>query len=548
MATPTPAPESAHADDAARTIGGYLKCMRSRIKRSGRGEQNAEMLLVSRTDGVLSIEDYGGWAERNASMAAMVRELDASGALGDFAPALVQTGDRCVARRGADGAVELHLWQRQPVPDELRARLPLRRVLSMCATPRYADVPVPDWCFDAWPAAGVAAGGFDDACAALAAAGAAPPADLRLGWHGTAHHHPSRLRLLELAAAHPDRLACYDVVGAEAAGGGAAEAAHRTLLEQVASYAYLLDVQGKGYSSRLKLLLHAGRPLFIARRPWEEYYMAGLVPWTHYVPVAENLGDLVERVAWADSHPAEAAAIAAAAQQFAREHLTRAAAMRALAHALVSGTRPPVGGGGGEAVAAAAEAEAEAANGAIPSGGGGDDDDSSKTRASQDRHGQQSYYYWHANRTGAVAGMPQGAGAAPPPTPQRLATTAAAAATIAPDVRPIATFQLVDDGDVVKVRIALEGDLDGAFAAEGTPWCGTSAGDVDFECGERSLKLTVRARGAADAAREFRLWVDELAHAIVPEQCAWRVTKARRLVVSLRKADRYRSWGKLRMR
>ena len=70
--------------------------------------------------------------------------------------------------------------------------------------------------------------------------------------------------------------------------------------------------------------------------------------------------------------------------------------------------------------------------------------------------------------------------------------------------------------------------LDGAFAAEGTPWCGTSAGNVDFECGERSLKLTVRARGAADAAREFRLWVDELAHAIVPEQCAWRVTKARR--------------------
>ena len=355
-----PAPESAHADDAARTIGGYLKCMRSRIKRTGRGEQNAEMLLVSRTDGVLSIEDYGGWAERNASMAAMVRELDASGALGDFAPALVQTGDRCVARRGADGAVELHLWQRQPVPDELRARLPLRRVLSMCATPRYADVPVPDWCFDAWPAAGVAAGGFDDACAALAAAGAAAPADLRLGWHGTAHHHPSRLRLLELAAAHPDRLACFDVVGAEAAGGGAAEAAHRTLLEQVASYAYLLDVQGKGYSSRLKLLLHAGRPLFIARRPWEEYYMAALVPWTHYVPVAENLGDLVERVAWADAHPAEAAAIAAAAQQFAREHLTRAAAMRALAHALVSGTRPPVGGGGGGAVAAAAEAEAEA--------------------------------------------------------------------------------------------------------------------------------------------------------------------------------------------
>ena len=50
--------------------------------------------------------------------------------------------------------------------------------------------------------------------------------------------------------------------------------------------------------------------------------------------------------------------------------------------------------------------------------------------------------------------------------------------------------------------------------------------------------------GGKEGAQRF----DELAHAVVPEQCAWRVTKARRLVVSLRKADRYRSWGKLRMR
>ena len=41
----------------------------------------------------------------------MLRELDASGALPDFAPILIQTGDRCVARRAADGSIELHLWQ-----------------------------------------------------------------------------------------------------------------------------------------------------------------------------------------------------------------------------------------------------------------------------------------------------------------------------------------------------------------------------------------------------------------------------------------------------
>ena len=41
------------------------------------------------------------------------------------------------------------------------------------------------------------------------------------------------------------------------------------LLAQVARCGYLLDVQGKGYSSRLKLLLHTGRLVFIARRPWQ---------------------------------------------------------------------------------------------------------------------------------------------------------------------------------------------------------------------------------------------------------------------------------------
>ena len=38
----------------------------------------------------------------------------------------------------------------------------------------------------------------------------------------------------------------------------------KTLAEQVARFRYLIDIQGKGYSSRLKLLLHSGRPIFIA--------------------------------------------------------------------------------------------------------------------------------------------------------------------------------------------------------------------------------------------------------------------------------------------
>ena len=155
--------------------------------------------------------------------------------------------------------------------------------------------------------------------------------------------------------------------------GPAARPQHRSLLEQVSRCAYLLDIQGKGYSSRLKLLLHrcqptashtqdsppfaasrtlshlsapvstcpttclavySGRCVFIVHRPWKEYYMRELKPMTHYVPVREDLADLISQLDWADEHPDEAAAIGRRGQAFAQERLTKAAALADLAKAI----------------------------------------------------------------------------------------------------------------------------------------------------------------------------------------------------------------------
>ena len=189
---------------AAETIKGWAACMRGKLKTVGKGYQPAEVLLVEKRGGVLRIDDCGGWAQRNESMARLLRAADATSsagdALADFAPLLVQTTDRCFAQRraaatagasrtatnGTDAAaLSLHLWQNQPLPSWLLESLPpLTRVLSMCGAGRYADVPVPDWAFDAWPEAGVQPGQFDAACAELAAAGAEPPTDARACWRG----------------------------------------------------------------------------------------------------------------------------------------------------------------------------------------------------------------------------------------------------------------------------------------------------------------------------------------------------------------------------
>ena len=88
---------------AAETIKGWAACMRGKLKTVGNGYQPAEVLLVQKRGGVLRIDDCGGWAQRNESMARLLRAADAANgtgdALPDFAPLLVQTTDRCFAQR-----------------------------------------------------------------------------------------------------------------------------------------------------------------------------------------------------------------------------------------------------------------------------------------------------------------------------------------------------------------------------------------------------------------------------------------------------------------
>jgi len=51
---------------------------------------------------------------------------------------------------------------------------------------------------------------------------------------------------------------------------------------------------------------------------YRQWYYDRIRPWEHFVPVKSDLSDLVEKVDWAQSHDAEAKAIAANGQAFAR--------------------------------------------------------------------------------------------------------------------------------------------------------------------------------------------------------------------------------------
>ena len=84
---------------------------------------------------------------------------------------------------------------------------------------------------------------------------------------------------------------------------------------------HLLHIDGNVASSRLASELHVGSTIFKQHSFSNEYFYPLLRPWEHYVPVAANLRDVPEKLAWAKANPQRAEAIAAAGTRFAREHL-----------------------------------------------------------------------------------------------------------------------------------------------------------------------------------------------------------------------------------
>ena len=208
------------------------------------------------------------------------------------------------------------------------------------APEQVTTIPIPDFMFVGWPEVGMP--DYETVVDQILEASARPPDDDRLFWIGNAETHPTRATLLGIAERSP-RLAVVPT-------GWVPNSWHphtRRLtplngyvsLPDHCRYRYLIDVQGRGWSARLKLLLFSGRTVFIQQRRWEEYFFPRLKPMVHFVPVREDLSDLEAQVAWADAHPDEALAIGRNGQQFAIGHLRRAHAIARMRTCLMDVSR-----------------------------------------------------------------------------------------------------------------------------------------------------------------------------------------------------------------
>lgn len=82
--------------------------------------------------------------------------------------------------------------------------------------------------------------------------------------------------------------------------------------EELAKYKYHIDLGGGGGTTWTGTIQKLAMPglLFHHMTPTKDYILDLMKPWIHFIPVASHLGDLKEKVAWAESHPQAAKMIA----------------------------------------------------------------------------------------------------------------------------------------------------------------------------------------------------------------------------------------------
>jgi hypothetical protein len=105
--------------------------------------------------------------------------------------------------------------------------------------------------------------------------------------------------------------------------------------EQI-KYSYLIDIEGRGYSGRVKLMLFCRRLLFLQERDQVEWYHKFLVPYVHYIPLRNDLSNLEDQYYWAEQNQHESHAIAQRAQDFALANLRTSNAVDYLKNILLA--------------------------------------------------------------------------------------------------------------------------------------------------------------------------------------------------------------------
>jgi serine/threonine protein kinase len=100
-------------------------------------------------------------------------------------------------------------------------------------------------------------------------------------------------------------------------------------------YKYIIHISGHTAAVRLSLELGMGSVILLVASQWKIWYSDMLIPYEHYVPVAEDLSNLVDQVRWCRKNDEKCQAIAHNARKFYDTYLHRDALLDAMQKILV---------------------------------------------------------------------------------------------------------------------------------------------------------------------------------------------------------------------
>lgn len=177
----------------------------------------------------------------------------------------------------------------------------------------------PDFCFHAWPGANI--NSFEILRDEIIQAGIEPTRNRKIGWYGNIHSGDgsvpesyTRPRLHEIGMQNSEIMTIQHVSGNDIKPGNPN---YMSIPDLVRNFSYLIDIGGNGYSGRLKFLLFSRRPILLIDRRYLEYFHTKLEPYVHYIPVKEDLSDLLDQIEWMFNEPEKTKQIAENAFEFA---------------------------------------------------------------------------------------------------------------------------------------------------------------------------------------------------------------------------------------
>jgi len=248
--------------------------------------------LFSKIDGKLNFNDLGGYETRNPSTIWCIQKADEKYNWNDFNEIKIHTGD--YENYNND--------------------------LTYSKKNNYNNV-VPDFNFHSWPQVGI--NDYEKLIEEIDIAGLKNYEINKVGWIGNMKTNIMREELVKIGSDNKELFDILDMHWISSGNTQLNSSKYISTPKLVEKYSILIDIEGAGYSGRLKHLLWSHRPLLLVDRPHKEFFFEFLKEWEHYIPVKRDLSDLIEKTKWCLDNYDKALIIAENAFQFSKLHLTR---------------------------------------------------------------------------------------------------------------------------------------------------------------------------------------------------------------------------------